>query len=217
MPERPHHYRPVDRLIGALDRSLRTLFPPASAVPPADQPGAALPEAPLAEPDRRLSASLMRVNHAGEICAQALYLGQAGVAREPRVRRALETAAGEETAHLRWCEQRLAELGGRTSRLNPLWYAGAYTLGCVAGLAGDRWSLGFVAETERQVERHLDGHLARLPAGDARSRAIVDRMREDERRHGESARAAGGAELPRPARALMALQGRLMTTLAHWI
>jgi ubiquinone biosynthesis monooxygenase Coq7 len=157
----------------------------------------------------------MRVNHAGEVAAQALYRGQALVARRPELRAQLLTAAAEEHAHLDWCGQRVRELGGRTSVLNPLWYAGSFAMGVVAGLAGDARSLGFIAETERQVAAHLDRHLERLPAGDARSRAIVQGMRADEARHGADAVAAGGVPLPRPVTTAMALAARVMTTLAH--
>ena len=156
----------------------------------------------------------MRVNHAGEIAAQGLYHGQALVARDPQVRDLLLASGREETDHLAWCETRLAELGDRPSRLDPLWYAGSFAIGVVAGLVGDRTSLGFVAETERQGERHLDGHLDRLPAEDARSRAIVRQMRDDEIEHGEQARDAGGIELPTPVKQLMQATARVMTSTA---
>jgi len=159
----------------------------------------------------------MRVNHAGEVAAQALYHGQALVARCAATRDLLLKAAREETDHLAWCETRLKELDSRPSLLNPFWYAGSFTIGAVAALMGDRTSLGFVVETERQVEGHLDEHLARLPADDARSRAIIQTMRTDEIAHGMSAKAAGGAELPSPVRALMRNTARLMTATAYWI
>jgi len=159
----------------------------------------------------------MRVNHAGEIAAQALYHGQAMAARSEVTRRMLLDAAREETDHLAWCESRLKELDSRPSLLNPLWYAGSFFIGALAALAGDRASLGFVVETERQVEGHLDQHLGRLPAADQRSRAIVERMRTDEAAHGANARAAGGAELPGPVRALMRRTARIMTGTAYWV
>jgi ubiquinone biosynthesis monooxygenase Coq7 len=159
----------------------------------------------------------MRVNHAGEVAAQGLYHGQALTARNPATRALLERAAREESDHLAWCEQRLKELNDRPSLLDPLWYAGSFAIGALAGLAGDRHSLGFVAETERQVERHLDGHLEQIPPDDARSRAIIEQMRADEREHGELARAAGGATLPRPVQDLMRATARIMTTTARWI
>jgi ubiquinone biosynthesis monooxygenase Coq7 len=159
----------------------------------------------------------MRVDHAGEIAAQALYHAQALVAREDHVRDAMRRAAEEEVDHLVWCERRLAELGGRTSLLGPLWYAGSFAIGAAAGLCGDRWSLGFVAETERQVVRHLEDHLERLPAGDLKSRAIVARMRDDESRHATAAVESGGAMLPGPVRELMRWCSRVMTGTAYWV
>jgi ubiquinone biosynthesis monooxygenase Coq7 len=159
----------------------------------------------------------MRVNHTGEICAQALYSGQALFARDPSVRAALLRAAAEERDHLAWCRGRLEELGSRPSFLDPLWYAGAFGLGMVSGLCGDRWSMGFLAETEAQVERHLEGHLERLPEGDARSRAVVEQMRADEARHGAMGRSLGANELPLPVKAAMRIASRVMTRTAHYI
>jgi ubiquinone biosynthesis monooxygenase Coq7 len=159
----------------------------------------------------------MRVNHAGEVAAQALYHGQAAFAARPEVRHLLEKAAHEEADHLAWCEQRLRELGSRPSLLGPLWYAGSFAIGAAAALAGDRTSLGFVSETERQVEGHIDSHLARLPAHDARSRAILETMRRDEIEHGAEARAAGGAELPPPVRTAMRATAKVMTTTSYWL
>lgn len=208
-PERPL----LDQLLVSADRALRSLLAPATASRPT--PGRPAPVADDAE--RRRTAGLMRVNHAGEIAAQGLYHGQALVARDPGTRALLERAAREETDHLAWCEQRLAELSERPSRLDPLWYAGSFAIGALAGLAGDRASLGFVAETERQVERHLDGHLAQIPQTDARSRAILEQMRADEIEHGQLARDHGGAELPRPVRQIMRATARVMTTTARWI
>jgi len=207
--------RSIDTVLGAADSALRTLFarPHASRPipPPLDAPGE------LNAAERRDAGALMRVNHVGEICAQALYTAQAAVAHDPTVRASLLAAAAEETDHLAWTQARLDALGARASLLNPLWYAGAFALGLVAGRLGDATSLGFVAETERQVEAHLDGHLGRLPAGDSASRAVVMQMKLDEARHAAQAWSAGAAELPAPARALMRLAGRVMTTVAHRI
>lgn len=211
---------PLDACIGAADRALRALFAPAQASRPVPQPGAAGEgeSAPALSPDEtRRAAALMRVNHAGEIAAQALYHGQAMVARSEATRRMLLDAAREETDHLAWCESRLKELDSRPSLLNPLWYAGSFFIGALAALAGDRASLGFVVETERQVEGHLDEHLGRLPPTDQRSRAIVQQMRADEAAHGANARAAGGMELPGPVRALMRHTARVMTGTAYWL
>ena len=205
----------LDELIVAFDKGLRTVFAPAHSVRPT--PGENLPEAGLTEAQRQLSASLMRVNHTGEICAQALYQGQALTARNTRARGALEQAAREETEHLAWTERRIEELGGRKSLLNPAWYAGSFALGALAGLIGDRWNLGFLAETERQVVAHLEGHLGRLPQGDQKSRAIVEQMKEDEARHATSAIRHGAAELPGPAKAAMRLSSKVMTETAYWL
>ncbi len=200
----------LDELIVAFDRGLRTVFAPAQSL--RQTPGDDLPEAEMTEEQRRLSASLMRVNHAGEICAQALYQGQALTARDPSSRAALEQAAREETEHLAWTERRIEELGGRKSLLNPAWYAGSFAIGALAGLAGDRWNLGFLAETERQVVAHLDSHLKRLPEEDRKSRAVLESMRTDEARHATSAIGHGAAELPAPAKAVMRLTSKMMTT-----
>ena len=159
----------------------------------------------------------MRVNHTGEICAQALYSGQSVFARDPSVRSALRRAAAEERDHLAWCRSRLEELHSRPSLLDPLWYAGSFGLGMVSGVAGDRWSMGFLAETEAQVERHLEGHLERLPQGDARSRAVVEQMRQDESRHGAMGRSLGARELPLPVKAAMRLASRVMTRTAYYV
>jgi len=200
----------LDDLIVAFDRGLRTVFAPAQSL--SATPGEEMPEADMPEERRRRSAALMRVNHTGEVCAQALYQGQALTARDSGAKAALEQAAREETEHLAWTERRIEELGGRKSLLNPAWYAGSFVIGALAGLAGDRWNLGFLAETERQVVAHLDGHLERLPGEDRRSRAIVESMREDEARHATSATGHGAAELPAPAKAIMRLTSRVMTT-----
>lgn len=208
------HYSPLDRLITPLDQTVRTLF--ASHVAARPNPAQNLPEAPEIT-DRRHTAALMRINHSGEVAAQALYQGQAFVSQCDATRASLMEAAREETDHLAWCAERIEELGGRTSLLNPLWYAGSFTIGALAGLAGDRTSLGFVAETERQVVEHLDGHLQRLPMEDVRTRAIIQQMSADEERHGRNAMLAGGAELPRPVRALMKLTAKVMTRTAYWV
>jgi len=205
----------LDTLLGAADSALRTLF----ATPHAarSQPVGELTEAraPLTQAEQREAGALMRVNHVGEVCAQALYTAQAAITQDPVLHRQLTQAADEETDHLAWTRQRLDALGAHVSWLNPFWYAGAFTLGMVAGRLGDRWSLGFVAETERQVEAHLDGHLDRLPASDAASRAVVLQMKEDEAHHAQWAIDAGAAELPAPVKALMRLAARVMTTVAH--
>jgi ubiquinone biosynthesis monooxygenase Coq7 len=206
--------RLLDPLIGALDRALRAVFAPAQGERPVPgSPGTS----ELSEPERRHAAALMRVNHSGEVAAQALYHGQAFAARSGATHDLLETAAQEETDHLAWCETRLKELGSRPSLLNPLWYLGSFSLGVLAGSLGDRTSLSFVAETERQVEGHLDSHLSRLPAADTRSRAIVEAMRSDEIAHGQRALAAGGAALPRPVRTLMHYASGVMTGTAYWL
>lgn len=198
-----------DNVIIEFDRALRTLFASARSVRPI--PGATQPELGLDIHQRRHVVGLMRVNHCGEVCAQALYQGQSLTSRDPAVREALRGAADEETEHLAWTEQRIAELGGRKSLLNPLWYVGSLTLGLVAGALGDKWNLGFLAETERQVEAHLDGHLLSLPEGDLRSRAIVDQMRLDEIQHAETAVRYGAAELPGPVKTAMKLMAKIMT------
>src|SRR5690606_4033262 len=190
---------PLDRLIVQFDQALRTLTPGASTAR-RPSPAATEPEHELTEDERRHAASLMRINHTGEVCAQALYQGQALTAKLDSVRSSMEQAANEETDHLAWCEQRLQELEDRTSYLNPLWYAMSFTIGAAAGLAGDRWSLGFVAETEQQVCDHLQDHLHKLPKQDARSQAVLGQMLVDERQHGDNARRAGGADLPLPIR-----------------
>ncbi|MFT3733525.1 MAG: 2-polyprenyl-3-methyl-6-methoxy-1,4-benzoquinone monooxygenase [Rhodocyclaceae bacterium] len=204
-----------DNAIVAFDKILRTLAAPAQSVRPV--PGNNLPDCEMDDAQRREVAALMRVNHVGEICAQALYQGQALTSRDPSLRTSLEHAADEETEHLAWTAQRIGELGGRTSLLNPLWYAGALGIGVVAGLAGDRWNLGFLAETERQVEAHLASHLERVPADDTRTRAILDQMKQDEASHAETAVRLGAAELPAPIKGAMRLASKVMTTVAHRI
>lgn len=206
----------LDRFIIEFDKALRAVFAPAPTRRP--HPGAELSEAAaLAPHERRHGAALMRINHCGEICAQALYQGQALTSRDPAVRKALEYAAWEETEHLAWTERRIQELGGRKSFLNLFWYFGALAIGIAAGKAGDRWNLGFLAETERQVEKHLSGHLDRLPPADIRSRAILEQMRTDEIAHANTALALGAAELPVTVKGAMALSSRVMTTLAYYV
>jgi len=210
----PRTLSPLDRLLELAEVGLRSSFArPASARP---TPGIPAP-APADSGRRRHVAGLMRVNHAGEIAAQGLYQGQAITARSAATREALRHAAAEEGDHLAWCRDRLDELGSRPSLLNPLWYAGSVAIGALAGLCGDRTSLGFMAETEKQVEGHLADHLARLPADDARSRAIIEQMQADEVGHGRAAIAAGGKTLPAPVPRLMRLTARFMTGTAYWI
>jgi len=227
MARSPFPNIPLDQVISAADRALRALFaPPAAArpVPPTPlnsknskdgSPNAGAGDSALSADDKRESAALMRVNHAGEVAAQALYHAQALFARDPDVREFMLKAAREETDHLAWCETRLEELGARPSVLNPLWYAGSFGIGALAALIGDKASLGFVAETERQVEGHLKSHLDRLPADDARSRAIVEAMRADEAGHGQQAQHAGAASLPGPVRELMRRTASVMTHTAY--
>ena len=205
----------MDRILGAVDDALRTLF----SKPRATRACPVVPaeDTHLGAQERRHAGALMRVNHVGEVCAQALYSAQALTARDPLLRQQMAQAAREETDHLAWTQARLDELGARPSLLNPLWYAGAFGLGLVAGRLGDRASLGFVLETERQVEAHLQGHLDRLPAGDHASRAIVAQMKDDEAAHARQAQHAGAAELPAPARLLMKAAAKVMTTTAHYL
>jgi len=209
-------YSLADRLILGLEEVFAPRRPGETArIRP--NPADAVEDRPLTAAMRRHSGALMRVNHAGEVSAQALYQGQAVAARSARVRESMQQSADEEIDHLVWCRQRLSELGTRTSRLDPLWYAGSFSLGLAAGLCGDKWSLGFVAETERQVVRHLDSHLARLPAVDLKSRAILEQMQIDEGRHATVAIESGAAELPAAVKKLMALTSSVMTTTAYWI
>jgi len=213
----------VDRWICGAEVALRTLSGGSRAerATPLPMPGDAAPDAVvpagLGAEDKRLSGALMRVNHVGEVCAQALYQAQAVAMSDPALKLQMAQAAREEIDHLAWTEQRLAELGDRPSLLNPLWYGGAFLIGLAAGRLGDRVSLGFVVETERQVEQHLESHLERLPAADLASRAIVDQMRVDEAAHGDAARAAGGVDLPAPVRGAMRLAAKVMTATAHYI
>lgn len=205
----------IDQFILEFDRALRTVF--ASAKTQRATPGEQLPEAILSESEKRQVIGLMRVNHCGEICAQALYQGQALTSRDPAIRDALRSAADEETEHLAWTEQRIKALGGRKSLLNPLWYVGSLSLGVFAGKLGDQWNLGFLAETERQVESHLDGHLRELPVHDLKSLKIVDQMRIDEIGHAETAVRLGAAELPGLAKKAMRLSAKMMTRTAYHV
>jgi len=208
------NYSTLDRFIASIDDALRISTGEAPA-PQRGNPAGDLAAVDLDEEQRRHVAGLMRINHSGEICAQALYAGQAATARNDATREAMQSAADEEIDHLSWCEDRLQELDSRPSLLNPLWYAGSFAIGAVAGIAGDDWSLGFVKETENQVEAHLQDHLERLPEGDARSQAILDQMKVDEARHAEMAEKAGARALPEPIRRAMALTAGLMKTLAY--
>ena len=205
----------VDRLIVEFDKGLRTLFSQAHSVRP--YPDAQLVDPPLADSEKKHAAALMRVNHTGEICAQALYQGQALTARDPAVQQRLQQAAREETEHLAWTAHRVHELGGHLSVLNPLWYSGSLAMGAMAGLLGDKWNLGFLAETERQVGQHLQSHLDKLPAQDEKSRAIVTQMYIDETAHADMAVELGGAPLPRPVQWAMQLNGKLMTNTVYWV
>ncbi|MEP7098759.1 MAG: 2-polyprenyl-3-methyl-6-methoxy-1,4-benzoquinone monooxygenase [Dokdonella sp.] len=206
----------LDRALVEIERALETMFV-ATPIAGRPSPAADTRDGNLDDAERRHSAGLMRINHVGEVCAQALYFGQAAVARDVSLRQQMLAAAAEETDHLAWCGQRLEELGSRPSLLNPLWYAGAYAIGAGAGLIGDHLSLGFVVETERQVEAHLGEHLENLPSGDERSRAIVRCMKDDEARHAENALAAGARALPAPVPRLMRLASRVMKAVAYRI
>ena len=206
----------LDPFILAADRALRAILAPAQASRPSPAATVTEPTAELTDPQRRQSAALMRVNHAGEVAAQALYHGQSLTARSESTRALLLKSAREEEDHLAWCEERLRELDSQPSRLNPLWYAGSFAIGALAGALGDRTSLGFVAETEKQVERHIDDHLQRIAAEDARSRAVLQAMRNDEISHGSNARNAGAIDLPSPVRDLMRHTASVMTRTAYW-
>ena len=206
----------LDRLIGQLDQALHTVFGPAPHAA-RDNPATGKSDPELTAAERELSGRLMRINHVGEICAQALYQGQAVTARLPEVRGKMEQAAREENDHLAWTEQRIRELGSHVSYLNPLWYAGSFALGALAGALGDKWSLGFVAETEKQVVNHLTSHLVQLPAADEKSRAILEQMRDDEGRHATVAIESGAAALPEPVKQWMQCNSKIMTRTAYWI
>jgi ubiquinone biosynthesis monooxygenase Coq7 len=205
----------IDKLIVEFDKALRTLAATPSSARPT--PGGGLADVELSDAEKRHAASLMRVNHCGEVCAQALYQGQALSCDDATVTQALSLAAREETEHLAWTAHRVSELGGRLSLLNPLWYAGSLALGYAAGRFGTRWNLGFLAETERQVEAHLQRHLERLAPQDVKTRAIVEQMKSDEAAHARTAYALGASELPEPVKRAMRLSSRLMTEASYWV
>ena len=204
------HHSPVDQLVLGLDQALETLFGKPK-VTERSNPALDIPDSELSDAERDHTARLMRINHTGEVCAQALYQGQAATARDPSVKQSMERSAQEENDHLDWCETRIKELGGRLSILNPFWYVGSFAIGAAAGIAGDKWSLGFVAETENQVEAHLDSHLAEVPEHDERTRVILEQMKEDEISHATKALEKGGVPLPQPIKEAMTLMSKVMT------
>ncbi len=206
---------PVDLLIGQLDQGLRTVFGKPEVTERAN-PANTAEDAELTEKEKQLSARLMRINHAGEVAAQALYQGQAVTARDKAIKQEMQTSAAEEYDHLDWCEKRVQALGSHTSYLNPLWYAGSFAIGALAGAVGDKWSLGFVVETEKQVCEHLTEHLKKLPQNDHKSRAVLQQMDIDEALHAAKAQKAGAAELPTPIKGLMRLTSKIMTRSAYW-
>jgi len=209
-------YTPIDRFIIGIDSALRMATGQTSEAT-RDNPADSIPEIVMEEDHRRHAAGLMRINHAGEICAQALYAGQAATARSPDVQADMQQAADEEIDHLSWCRERLDELDSQPSVLDPLWYAGSFAIGAAAGLAGDGWSLGFLKETENQVEAHLEGHIEKLPAEDARSRAILDQMKIDEAKHAKMAEDSGAYDLPQPVRRIMKMTAGVMKAIAYRI
>jgi ubiquinone biosynthesis monooxygenase Coq7 len=209
-------YSPLDQILISLDQGIRTVFGRPQVTERAN-PAKGLPDTELEEKAREHTARLMRINHTGEVCAQALYQGQALTAKLPEVRGKMDRAAKEENDHLDWCESRIDELGGRKSLLNPLFYAGSFAIGALAGAAGDKWSLGFVVETERQVESHLEDHLEQVAQDDRRTRAILEQMKEDEIGHADMAQGAGGAELPGPVKLAMQLTSKVMTKSVYWL
>ncbi len=210
------NYSPLDKLFINLDTALRTVAGK-PIITERPNPAEGIEEAPLSDSERELAGRLMRINHAGEVSAQGLYQGQALTAKLPEVREKMERAALEENDHLDWCERRAKELGTHVSYLNPLWYGGSVAIGALAGLIGDKWSLGFVVETEHQVCRHLESHMAKLSTEDQKTRAILQQMHEDEARHADMAQAAGGAPFPAPIKALMQLTSKVMTKTVYWI
>ena len=210
------HLTPLDRLLASANNALRTVAAPAGR-PARANPAEHIIDAELDAREKAHAAGLMRVNHAGEVAAQALYQGHAAVARDKSIEAQMQHAADEEFDHLAWCEQRINELGEEVSKLTPVWYAGAFAIGAASGILGDKWSLGFIQETEKQVCAHLDSHLERLPEQDAKSRAIVEQMRDEEEEHGENAAKAGAAELPPPVRRLMTMTAKVMTRTAYWV
>lgn len=205
----------LDKLITTFDTGLRTVF--AQAFAGRERPDATIEEAPLSEIQKTQAASLMRINHVGEVCAQALYSGQAFTSRNAQTVKSLQHAADEETDHLAWCEARINELGGRKSLLNPVWYVGSFALGAAAGLLQDKWNLGFLAETEQQVSNHLNNHLTKLSDADIKTRTIVSQMQQDEAAHAEEAKQLGGSDLPRPVKAGMKLASKIMTSTAYYV
>jgi len=205
---------PLDRLLEGANNALRTIAAPAGR-PARENPAVDIADSDLSDKQKSHAAGLMRVNHAGEVAAQGLYQGHATVARDANIEKQMQRAADEEFDHLAWCEQRLAELDANPSRLSPVWYAGAFVIGAASGILGDRWSLGFIAETEKQVCAHLDSHLDQLPDDDAKSRTIVTKMRDEEEEHGENAINAGAVELPGPVKRLMQLTAKVMTRTAY--
>ena len=210
------HLTPLDRLLASANNALRTVAAPAGrAARPNPAEHILGPE--LDARQKSHAAGLMRVNHAGEVCAQALYQGHAAVARDKTVEAQMQRAADEEFDHLAWCEERIHELGEEVSKLSPFWYAGAFAIGAASGILGDKWSLGFIAETEKQVCAHLDSHLDALPVEDAKSRAIVEQMRDEEEEHGDNAIDAGAADLPAPVKRLMQMTAKVMTKTAYWV
>ncbi len=210
------HFSPLDQLISTVDNGLRTVFGQ-PIITERPNPAANIEESELSAEQRELAGRLMRINHAGEVSAQGLYQGQAITARLPGIRNKMERAAQEENDHLAWCESRAKELDTHVSLFNPLWYMGSLTIGAIAGLAGDKWSLGFVVETERQVVKHLDEHMHEITAEDKKSQAILQQMKEDEARHATVALHAGGAELPSPIKGMMQLTSKIMTKTAYWV
>ena len=199
----------IDQLIMEFDKGLRTLLAPAHSVRPLPDLDCVNP--PLSASEKRHAAALMRINHSGEVCAQALYNGQALTVRNPVAKAALQQASMEETEHLAWCEKRISDLGGHKSLLNPLWYSGAFAIGALAGALGDKWNLGFLAETEAQVGKHIENHLGKLPANDIKSRAVLEQMKIDEAKHASTALHHGGADLPGPVKLAMRLASRIFT------
>ncbi|MDJ0712054.1 MAG: 2-polyprenyl-3-methyl-6-methoxy-1,4-benzoquinone monooxygenase [Woeseiaceae bacterium] len=207
---------PLDRFLASANNALRTVGAPAGR-PARANPAEHIIDADLNDSQKRHAAGLMRVNHAGEVCAQALYQGHAAVARDKDIEDQMQRAADEEFDHLAWCEERINELGEDVSKLSPFWYAGAFAIGAASGVLGDKWSLGFIAETERQVCAHLESHLHSLPPEDVKSRAIVEQMRDEEEEHGENAVDAGAADLPQPVKRLMEMTAKVMTKTAYWV
>ena len=205
----------LDKLITTFDTGLRTVF--AQAVAGRERPDASVEETPLSESQKKQAASLMRINHVGEVCAQALYSGQAFTSHNAQTVKSLQHAANEETDHLAWCEARINELGGRKSLLNPVWYIGSFALGATAGLMNDKWNLGFLAETEQQVSHHLDSHLSKLSDEDIKTRTIVSQMQQDEAAHAAEAKQLGGSDLPQPVKLGMKFASKIMTSTAYYV